>query len=137
MTDAIETQEQLRLGDAKRGYSGIITRIAASEAGSALSAAELESRLIELGFVEGARGPDEEITRDMVLGRTAGETAPDLVLCVADATNLRLTIRLVLELKSIGRPLALVLNMFDIATRRGVTVDVAKFSASLGIPVVT
>ena len=83
------------------------------------------------------RSPDEEITRDMVLGRTAGETAPDLVLCVADATNLRLTIRLVLELKSIGRPLALVLNMFDIATRRGVTVDVAKFSASLGIPVVT
>jgi ferrous iron transport protein B len=83
------------------------------------------------------RSPDEEITRDMVLGRTAGETAPDLVLCVADATNLRLTVRLVLELKATGRPLALVLNMFDIATRRGVTVDVAKFSAELGIPVVT
>ena len=83
------------------------------------------------------RSPDEEITRDMVLGRTPGETLPDLVLCVADATNLRLTIRLVLELKATGRPLALVLNMFDIATRRGVTVDVAKFSAALGIPVVT
>ena len=41
----------------------------------------------------------------MVLGRTAGEALPDLVLCVADATNLRLTIRLVLELKAIGRPL--------------------------------
>lgn len=83
------------------------------------------------------RSPDEEITRDMVLGRTAGETIPDLVLCVADATNLRLTIRLVLELKATGRPLALVLNMFDIATRRGVTVDVPKLSAALGIPVVT
>ena len=46
---------QLPLGLAKRGYSGVIRRIAASEAGSALSAAELESRLIELGFVEGAR----------------------------------------------------------------------------------
>src|SRR3954452_2740977 len=83
------------------------------------------------------RSPDEEITRDMVLGRTPGEALPDLVLCVADATNLRLTIRLVLELKATGRPLVLVLNMFDIATRRGVTVDVAKFSADLGIPVVT
>src|SRR5262245_51610257 len=71
------------------------------------------------------RSPDEEITRDMVLGRTPGEVLPDLVLCVADSTNLRLTIRLVLELKATGRPLALVLNMFDIATRRGVTVDVA------------
>jgi ferrous iron transport protein B len=83
------------------------------------------------------RSPDEEITRDMVLGRTPGEALPDLVLCVADATNLRLTIRLVLELKSTGRRLALVLNMFDIATRRGVTVDVPKLSAALGISVVT
>jgi len=83
------------------------------------------------------RSPDEEITRDMVLGRTAGETAPDLVLCVADATNLRLTIRLLLELKSTGRPLMLVLNMFDIATRRGVSVDVPRLSEALGVPVVT
>jgi len=83
------------------------------------------------------RSPDEEITRDMVLGRAPGEAVPDLVLCVADATNLRLTIRLVLEMKATGRPLALVLNMFDIATRRGVTVDVPKLSAALGIPVVT
>ena len=83
------------------------------------------------------RSPDEEITRDMVLGRTPGEVLPDLVLCVADSTNLRLTIRLLLELKSTGRPLVLVLNMFDIAMRRGVTVDVARLSEALGVPVVT
>src|SRR5882724_7000796 len=83
------------------------------------------------------RSPDEEITRDIVLGRSSGEALPDLVLCVADSTNLRLTIRLLLELKSTGRPLALVLNMFDIATRRGVSVDVPKLSEALGIPVVT
>src|SRR5437762_5512903 len=83
------------------------------------------------------RSPDEEITRDVVLGRTKGEALPDLVLCVADSTNLRLTIRLVIELKSTGRPLALVLNMFDIATRRGVSVDVPRLSEALGIPVVT
>jgi ferrous iron transport protein B len=83
------------------------------------------------------RSPDEEITRDIVLGRTKGETLPDLVLCVADSTNLRLTIRLLLELKSTGRPLALVLNMFDIAKRRGVTVDVPRLSEALGVRVVT
>ncbi len=83
------------------------------------------------------RSPDEEITRDIVLGRTSGEALPDLVLCVADSTNLRLTIRLLLELKSTGRPIALVLNMFDIATRRGVSVDVPKLSEALGVPVVT
>jgi ferrous iron transport protein B len=83
------------------------------------------------------RSPDEEITRDIVLGRTKGEALPDLVLCVADSTNLRLTIRLLLELKSTGRPLALVLNMFDIATRRGVSVDVPRLTEALGVPVVT
>jgi ferrous iron transport protein B len=72
-----------------------------------------------------------------VLGRSKGEALPDLVLCVADSTNLRLTIRLLLELKSTGRPLALVLNMFDIATRRGVSVDVPRLSEALGVPVVT
>src|SRR6516225_11458781 len=83
------------------------------------------------------RSPDEEITRDFVLGRAKGESVPDLVLCVADSTNLRLTIRLLLELKRTGRPLMLVLNMFDIAARRGVTVDVARLSKALGVPVVT
>ncbi|WP_035984110.1 ferrous iron transport protein B [Bradyrhizobium sp. STM 3843] len=83
------------------------------------------------------RSPDEEITRDFVLGRATGEVLPDLVLCVADSTNLRLTIRLLLELKNTGRPLALVLNMFDIAKRRGVTVDVPRLSEALGVPVVT
>ena len=44
----------MRLGLARRGYSGVIQRLAAKDAGSALPDAELESRLIELGFVEGA-----------------------------------------------------------------------------------
>ncbi|WP_407117931.1 ferrous iron transporter B [Bradyrhizobium sp. LMG 9283] len=83
------------------------------------------------------RSPDEEITRDFVLGKATGETVPDLVLCVADSTNLRLTIRLLLELKRTGRPMILVLNMFDIASRRGVTVDVVRLAKELGVPVVT
>ena len=55
MTDAIDAGTQFPLGLAKRGYSGVIRRIDADATGSALSASELESRLIELGFVEGAR----------------------------------------------------------------------------------
>src|ERR1700753_1752966 len=98
-----------------------------------------QASLVDLPGTYSLRGrsPDEEITRDFVLGRAAGEALPDLVLCVADATNLRLTIRLLLELKRTGRPLMLVLNMFDIATRRGVSVDAARMSEMLGVPVVT
>ncbi|SFP59525.1 ferrous iron transport protein B [Bradyrhizobium sp. Ghvi] len=83
------------------------------------------------------RSPDEEITRDFVLGKASGEILPDLVLCVADSTNLRLTIRLLLELKRTGRPMILVLNMFDIASRRGISVDVDRLAKELGMPVVT
>src|SRR5262249_14043792 len=43
------------------------------------------------------RSPDEEITRDVVLGKMSREDTPDLLLCVADATNLRLALRLVTE----------------------------------------
>ncbi|MBI3700876.1 MAG: ferrous iron transporter B [Afipia sp.] len=83
------------------------------------------------------RSPDEIITRDVVLGRHPQETQPELILCVGDATNLRLTIRLLLELKRTGSPVILVLNMFDIAQRRGITIDVDKLSSLLAVPVTT
>jgi ferrous iron transport protein B len=84
-----------------------------------------------------ARSPDEQVTRDAVLGRLAGESAPDMLLCVADATNLRIALRLVLELKRVGRPLMLALNMIDIARKRGFEFDLDRLSAELGVPVVT
>jgi ferrous iron transport protein B len=84
-----------------------------------------------------ARSPDEEVTRDAVLGRLQGEVAPDVIVAVADATNLRLVLRLVLELKAVGRPMVLALNMFDIAERQGLRIDLDRLSASLGVPIVT
>jgi len=83
------------------------------------------------------RSPDEDITRDAVLGLLTSEPPPDLLLCVADATNLRVALRLVIELKRVGRPLLLVLNMIDIARRRGIDIDLGKLEAELGVPVVT
>ncbi len=84
-----------------------------------------------------ARSPDEEVTRDAVLGRLQGEAAPDVIVAVADATNLRLVLRLILELKAVGRPMVLALNMFDIAERQGLRIDLTRLSAALGVPIVT
>jgi ferrous iron transport protein B len=83
-----------------------------------------------------ARSPDEEVTRDAVLGKLAGETAPDVIVAVADATNLRLVLRLILELKAIGRPMVLALNMYDIAQRQGLRIDLEKLQTELGVPVI-
>jgi ribosome-interacting GTPase 1 len=46
-----------------------------------------------------ANSPDEQITRDVCAGNYPGEAPPDLIVCVADATNLRLHLRFVLEVQ--------------------------------------
>ncbi len=79
---------------------------------------------------------DEAIARDVVLGRHASEPAPDLLVCVVDATNLRLNLRLVLELKRLGRPMLVALNMSDVAEQRGYQLDRAALEQALGIPVI-
>jgi ferrous iron transport protein B len=84
-----------------------------------------------------ARSPDEVVTRDAVLGKLAGEQAPDVLVCVADATNLRLVLRLILELKAVGRPMVLALNMYDIAQRQGLRIDLEGLARDLGCPIVT
>ncbi|TAH46311.1 MAG: ferrous iron transporter B [Gammaproteobacteria bacterium] len=83
-----------------------------------------------------AASPDEIITRKVCLGEFPGESVPDLIVCVADATNLRLHLRFVLEVRKLGRPMVLALNMSDAARRRGIRIDVDKLQARLGIPVV-
>jgi ferrous iron transport protein B len=83
-----------------------------------------------------AVSPDERITRDVLEGNYPGEAPPDLIVCVADATNLRLHLRFVLEVKRLGRPVVLALNMMDAARRRGITIDVPELSRRLGLPVV-
>jgi ferrous iron transport protein B len=80
--------------------------------------------------------PDEQVTADVLLGRRAGETAPDFVVCVTDATNLRQNLRLVLSLKRLGLPMVVALNMTDIARRKGIVIDADRLAVELGVPVV-
>ena len=79
---------------------------------------------------------DEAITRDVCLGRHRDEARPDLIVCVADATNLRLHLRFALEVRSLGLPMILALNMSDAARRRGIRIDREKMQERLGVPVV-
>jgi ferrous iron transport protein B len=80
--------------------------------------------------------PDEQVTLDVIEGRRAGEDAPDAVVAVVDATNLRMNLRLVLELKQLGRPMMVALNMADVARAQGLALDVARLATELGCPVV-
>ncbi|HEY2417787.1 MAG TPA: ferrous iron transporter B [Steroidobacteraceae bacterium] len=79
---------------------------------------------------------DEAITRDVVTGRLRSETPPELIICVLDSTNLRLSLRLTLELARLKIPMIVALNMSDLAQRRGFTLDRAALARELGVPVV-
>ena len=80
--------------------------------------------------------PDEQVTLDVIRGLHAGETAPDAIVAVVDATNLRMNLRLVLELRRLGRPTIVALNMADVARSQGLAIDVGVLARELGCPVV-
>jgi ferrous iron transport protein B len=80
--------------------------------------------------------PDEQVTRDVLFGRQEGERLPQAILCVVDATNLDNHLRFALQLIGLGLPVVVALNMIDMAARDGLTIDAAKLSAELGVPVV-
>jgi len=79
---------------------------------------------------------DEAITRDLCRGFLPGEPAPDVLVCVVDATNLRLHLRFALELRALGKPMIVAVNMIDAARRRGIDIDLAALECELGVPVV-
>ena len=79
---------------------------------------------------------DEAIARDVCRGHYPGEPMPDLLVCVVDATNLRLHLRFVLELRELGRPMMVALNQVDAAQRRGIRIDTDALQHELGLPVV-
>jgi ferrous iron transport protein B len=79
---------------------------------------------------------DEAVTRDLCRGFYPGEPAPDVIVCVVDATNLRLHLRFALEVRELGKPMVLAVNMMDAAKRRGIDVDLAALERELGVAVV-
>ncbi|ACO80854.1 ferrous iron transport protein B [Azotobacter vinelandii CA] len=80
--------------------------------------------------------PDEQVARRVILGEMPGEVRPDALVAVVDATNIKLGLRLVLELKALGLPMILVLNLADAARQRGINIRTDLLAERLGMPVV-
>lgn len=82
------------------------------------------------------RSPDEQVARDVLLGRTPDTPKPDVVVCVVDAGNLERNLYLVSQIQDLGVPIIIALNMMDEVARQGREIDVGKLSEKLGVPVV-
>lgn len=96
------------------------------------------ARLIDLPglYSLDATSLDEQIARNVITGRMAETPAPDVIICVVDATNLERNLYLVAQLLEYERPLVVALTMFDLARRRKLEIDVDKLSAALGVQVI-
>ncbi len=95
--------------------------------------------LVDLPGIYGleARSSDERAAVEAITGQTSsGAPAPDVLIVVADAANLRTHLHTVLQMKTLGKPVIVALNMIDLAERDGVKIDVERLSALLGVPVV-
>jgi len=100
-----------------------------------------DGRPLELVDLPGAysldpSSPDEEVTRDVVLGKQQGERLPDALLLVLDATNLDNHLRFALQIIALGLPTVIALNMVDLARRDGLEIDPQALERELGVPVV-
>ncbi|HEY3699600.1 MAG TPA: ferrous iron transporter B [Spongiibacteraceae bacterium] len=116
-------------------YAGVTVE---RKEGRCLVAPQRSIRILDLpgAYSLAATSLDEAITRDVCFGKLQGEARPDLIICVLDATNLRLHLRFALELRQLGLPIIVALNMMDAAARRGILIDIEKLEQALGMPVV-
>ncbi len=82
------------------------------------------------------KSPDEQVVTDILLN-SQDQWYPDLVVVVADASNLKRNLLLFSEVKDLGIPLLLVLNMMDVADKSGLQIDLATLQKKLDVPVLT
>jgi ferrous iron transport protein B len=83
-----------------------------------------------------ATSPDEEVTRKVILGELPGESAPQVLVVVLDASNLEQHLVFAQEVIALGRPCVVALNMVDLAERDGLVLDPTALEEALGVPVI-
>jgi len=82
------------------------------------------------------RSPDEMVAVDLILGQQPGESRPDVVVAIVDASNLERNLYLVTQVMELGVPVVVALNMIDVAQGQGVQIDADRLARHLGVPVV-
>lgn len=74
---------------------------------------------------------EEIVARDFIM-----DEHPDLILNIVDGTNIERNLYLSLQLKELGIPMVIAVNMLDELKGKGITIDLKQLSALLDTPVV-
>jgi ferrous iron transport protein B len=78
---------------------------------------------------------DEFITFDVLLNKE-NESYPDVILIVADASNLKRNLLFCSQIIDLGIPVVIALNMLDVARKNHISIDIGSLSAQLAVPIV-
>ena len=97
-----------------------------------------EVTLIDLpgAYSLAAHSPDEMVSADVLLGRIEDVPLPSAILVVVDSTNLRRNLFMATQILELNLPVVVALNMIDLATKRGISIDSERLSNELKVPVV-
>jgi len=78
---------------------------------------------------------DEWVAYKVLLNQDE-EIRPDMVLLVADASNLKRNLLFCSQIIDLGIPVVVALTMMDLAKRKGTQIDIPGLERELGVPVV-
>lgn len=81
------------------------------------------------------RSPDEKVVFD-ILSDPKNKFYPDGAVIIVDVANFKRNLLLFTQIKDLGLPVVLALNMVDVATKSGIKINVEKLKKELDIPVV-
>lgn len=96
-------------------------------------------QLMDLPGIYGlnARSTDERVALSVMQGEMEGEAgSPDGLIVLIDAAHLRTHLHTVLQMRLLGLPMIVALNMIDLAERDGLKIDIDALEQKLGLPVV-
>lgn len=81
------------------------------------------------------RSADEWVTFDVLLN-PRNPDRPDIVICLADASNIKRNLLFCSQIIDLKIPVVIALTMMDIAQQKGIRIDVPALELALGVPVV-
>ena len=82
------------------------------------------------------KSADEQVTYEVLLNQKSTER-PDLIIVIADASNLKRNLLFCSQIIDLKIPVVIALTMMDIARQKGITIDTEKLAGMMGVPVVT
>jgi len=115
-------------------YSGVTVDI--KKGRGSFSGQEIEWIDLPGTYSLSARSPDELIAVNLVSGRIVNESAPDVILCLVDASNLERNMYLVSQTIDLGLPVVVALTMYDLAEKKGCPFDAQSLEKAFSVPFV-